>query len=32
MGTVKTWIRRGRRALVERRLQVELLQKSRSGT
>ena len=32
MGTVKTWICRGRRALVERRLQAELLEKSRSGT
>ena len=32
MGTVKTWICRGRRALVERRLQAELLEKSRSAT
>jgi RNA polymerase sigma-70 factor (ECF subfamily) len=32
MGTVKTWICRGRRALVERRLQAEVLEKSRSGT
>ena len=32
MGTVKTWICRGRRALVERRLQAEMLEKSRSGT
>jgi RNA polymerase sigma-70 factor (ECF subfamily) len=32
MGTVKTWICRGRRALVERRLQAELTEKSRSGT
>jgi RNA polymerase sigma-70 factor, ECF subfamily len=31
MGTVKTWICRGRRALVERRLQAEALEKSRSG-
>jgi RNA polymerase sigma-70 factor (ECF subfamily) len=32
MGTVKTWICRGRRALVERHLQSELLEKSRSAT
>jgi RNA polymerase sigma-70 factor, ECF subfamily len=32
MGSVKTWIRRGRRALTERRLQAELLERSRSGT
>jgi RNA polymerase sigma-70 factor, ECF subfamily len=32
MGTVKTWIRRGRRALVERRLQAEVLERARSGT
>jgi RNA polymerase sigma-70 factor (ECF subfamily) len=32
MGTVKTWICRGRRALVERRLQAELMEKSRSRT
>ncbi len=32
MGTIKTWIRRGRRALVERRLQAKVLEKSRSGT
>jgi RNA polymerase sigma-70 factor (ECF subfamily) len=31
MGTVKTWISRGRRALVERRLQAEALEKSRSS-
>jgi RNA polymerase sigma-70 factor (ECF subfamily) len=32
MGTVKTWICRGRRALVERRLQAEAREEVRSGT
>ena len=32
MGTVKTWIHRGRRALVERRLKAEAPEKTRSGT
>ncbi len=32
MGTVKTWICRGRRTLVERRLEAVALEKARSGT
>jgi RNA polymerase sigma-70 factor (ECF subfamily) len=31
MGTIKTWIHRGRRTLVEKRLQLEASAKQRSG-